>query len=204
MNLVNLSDGQVMKTTPELEPHSLDFRTTSTGHLTHLSTSTLLHSGFSVQLGLEFANQQSHPRFRVDDWECLKERNVDKRKSLAKRKKKKLNSLTSVENPPPEKNFSKETTGIAIDNLSLALADGITRRALFNVWKEDQNPKRKTNVVLSLVKTTTDFDKYEDQQQLNFRKIVKNFCSFVKEKWMRCHRNEKFFSKSNDACLSGE
>ncbi|GFX78586.1 hypothetical protein TNCV_30261 [Trichonephila clavipes] len=82
------------------------------------------------------------------------------------------------------------------------LADGITRRALFNVWKEEQDPKRKIDVVLCLVRTTTDFDKYEDQQQLKFRKIVKIFCPFVGEKWMRCHRNEKF-SKSNDAWLSG-
>ncbi|GFX47423.1 transposon Tf2-6 polyprotein [Trichonephila clavipes] len=59
-----------------------------------------------------------------------------------------------------------------------ALADGITRLALF---KEEQNPKRKTNVVLSLVRTATNFDKYEDQQQLKFRKIVKKFCSFVGE-----------------------
>ncbi|GFU61571.1 hypothetical protein TNCV_844311 [Trichonephila clavipes] len=48
-----------------------------------------------------------------------------------------------------------------------------------------------------------DFDKYEDKQQLKLRKIVRNFCSFVGEKWMRCHRNEKF-SESNDAWLSRE
>ncbi|GFX74252.1 transposable element Tc1 transposase [Trichonephila clavipes] len=31
--------------------------------------------------------------------------------------------------------------------------------------------------------STTDFDKYENQQQLKFRRIVKSFCSFVGEKW---------------------
>ncbi|GFV33486.1 HTH_Tnp_Tc3_2 domain-containing protein [Trichonephila clavipes] len=79
------------------------------------------------------------------------------------------------------------------------LVDGVTRYALFNVWKEEQDLKRKIEAVLSLVRSTTDFDKHENQQQLKFRKIVKNFCSFVGKKWMRCHRNEKFFSKSNDA-----
>ncbi|GFX92487.1 transposable element Tc3 transposase [Trichonephila clavipes] len=37
----------------------------------------------------------------------------------------------------------------------------ITRRALFKAWKEEQDPKRKIDVVLSLVRSTTDFDKYE-------------------------------------------
>ncbi|GFW62734.1 integrase catalytic domain-containing protein [Trichonephila clavipes] len=84
-----------------------------------------------------------------------------------------------------------------------ALADGITRRALFNVWNEKQDPKRKIDAVLSLVRSTTDFDKHENQQQLKFRKIVKNFCSFVGKKWMSYLRNEKFFFKSNDVWLSG-
>ncbi|GFU20077.1 hypothetical protein TNCV_1192151 [Trichonephila clavipes] len=85
-----------------------------------------------------------------------------------------------------------------------AFVDGITRRSLFNAWNEEQDPKRKIDAVLSLVRSTTDFDKYENQQQLKFRKIVKNFCSFAGKKWMRCHRNEKFFSKSNDAWLLGD
>ncbi|GFV00732.1 uncharacterized protein TNCV_1385511 [Trichonephila clavipes] len=85
-----------------------------------------------------------------------------------------------------------------------SLVDGITRRALFNVWKEEQDPKCKTDAVLSLVRSTTDFDKNENQQQLKFRKIVKNFCSFVGGKWMRCHRNEKFFSKTNDRAAVAE
>ncbi|GFU86696.1 transposable element Tcb1 transposase [Trichonephila clavipes] len=61
----------------------------------------------------------------------------------------------------------------------IALTDGITWRALFNVWNEEQDPKRKIDAVLSLVRSTTDFDKYENQQQIKFRKIVKNFCSCV-------------------------
>ncbi|GFX63399.1 hypothetical protein TNCV_3620021 [Trichonephila clavipes] len=84
-----------------------------------------------------------------------------------------------------------------------ALADGIIRRALFNVWKEEQDAKRKIDAVLSLVRSTTDFDKCENQQQLKFRKIVKNFCLFVEKKGMKCDRNEKFLM-SNDAWLSGE
>ncbi|GFX30817.1 hypothetical protein TNCV_657031 [Trichonephila clavipes] len=46
-----------------------------------------------------------------------------------------------------------------------ALADGITRRALFNVWIEEQDPKREIDAVLSLVRSTVDFDKYENHQQ---------------------------------------
>ncbi|GFY25411.1 transposable element Tcb1 transposase [Trichonephila clavipes] len=91
-----------------------------------------------------------------------------------------------------------------LDNVVQTLVEGITRRALVNVWNEEQDPKRKIDVALSLVRSTTDFDKYENQKQLKFRKIVTNFCLFVGKKWMRCHRNEKFFSKSNDAWLSGE
>ncbi|GFU53151.1 hypothetical protein TNCV_3023731 [Trichonephila clavipes] len=41
------------------------------------------------------------------------------------------------------------------------LADGITRRDLFNVWNEEQDSKRKIDAVLSLVRSTTDFDKYK-------------------------------------------
>ncbi|GFX95032.1 hypothetical protein TNCV_3046641 [Trichonephila clavipes] len=52
--------------------------------------------------------------------------------------------------------------------------------------------------------TRTDFDKYDDQKQLKFRKIVNNFCSILGGKWMWCHGNKKLFSKSNDAWLSGE
>ncbi|GFV09355.1 hypothetical protein TNCV_51471 [Trichonephila clavipes] len=69
---------------------------------------------------------------------------------------------------------------------------------------EEQDPKRKIDAVLSLVRSRMDSDKYENQQQLKFRKIVKNFCSFVGKKWMMGHRNEKFFSKSKDAWLSVE
>ncbi|GFV16177.1 uncharacterized protein TNCV_3379411 [Trichonephila clavipes] len=39
-----------------------------------------------------------------------------------------------------------------------ALVNGITRRALFNVWNEEKDPKRKIDAVLSLVRSTTDFD----------------------------------------------
>ncbi|GFW11406.1 hypothetical protein TNCV_3809251 [Trichonephila clavipes] len=59
------------------------------------------------------------------------------------------------------------------------LVDGITRHVLFNVWNEEQDLKRKTDAVL---RSTTDFDKYENQQQLKFRKIVKNFNLFVGKK----------------------
>ncbi|GFY08061.1 hypothetical protein TNCV_1354781 [Trichonephila clavipes] len=46
----------------------------------------------------------------------------------------------------------------------VTLADGILLRGLFNAWKEEQDTRGKRNVVLSLVRTTTDSDKYEDQQ----------------------------------------
>ncbi|GFT60807.1 hypothetical protein TNCV_984661 [Trichonephila clavipes] len=114
-----------------------------------------------------------------------------------------------------EPSTSKKPTEYGSDALNLsprgsnvlprcALVDGITRRALFNVWNEEQDPKRKIDAVLSLVRSRMDSDKYENQQQLKFRKIVKNFCSFVGKKWMMGHRNEKFFSKSKDAWLSVE
>ncbi|GFX79563.1 hypothetical protein TNCV_825521 [Trichonephila clavipes] len=95
--------------------------------------------------------------------------------------------------------FSAHSDKAGAGSDTYTLADGITRRALFNVWNEEQDPKRGIDAVLSLVRSTTDFDKYENQQQLKFKKIVKNVCLLVGEKWMRCHRNEKFFSKSNDA-----
>ncbi|GFU88052.1 hypothetical protein TNCV_1336211 [Trichonephila clavipes] len=101
----------------------------------------------------------------------------------------------------PEEDTSKSYSGFEPEPIRLqaeALADGITRCALFNVWKEEQDPELKTNAVLSLVRTITDFNKYGDQQQLKFRKIAKNSCLFVGEKWMRCHRNEKFLSRTND------
>ncbi|GFW28429.1 hypothetical protein TNCV_4640941 [Trichonephila clavipes] len=44
-----------------------------------------------------------------------------------------------------------------------ALTDGVTRCALFNVWNEEQDPEREIDAVLSLVWSTTGFDKYENR-----------------------------------------
>ncbi|GFV72036.1 hypothetical protein TNCV_2459691 [Trichonephila clavipes] len=54
--------------------------------------------------------------------------------------------------------------GVFLKVDTMVLDDGIIQSVLFNVWKEEQDPKEKANVVLSLVRNKTDFDKYEDKQ----------------------------------------
>ncbi|PRD22206.1 UNVERIFIED_CONTAM: hypothetical protein NCL1_49708 [Trichonephila clavipes] len=49
---------------------------------------------------------------------------------------------------------------LELARIDRTLADGITRCALFYVWKEEQETSLKINAVLSLVRTITDFEKY--------------------------------------------
>lgn len=44
----------------------------------------------------------------------------------------------------------------------LALASGISRRALFSIWKEEQTSFFKMNAILSFVRENTDFSQHDE------------------------------------------
>lgn len=78
------------------------------------------------------------------------------------------------------------------------LAVGISRRTIFEIWK------REKGAVWNYICEMTDFEKYENLDQIKIKKVINNFCANLRQKWTKCHRNVKLFVKCNESWLSGK
>lgn len=84
------------------------------------------------------------------------------------------------------------------------LGAGITRRNIFDIWKEQQVPGLKVQAVVNFISNLRDFRGYENVVQSKIKKAIKNLCAIFRLKWTKCHRNEKLFLASNEAWLLGK
>lgn len=84
------------------------------------------------------------------------------------------------------------------------LESGITRRAIFDIWKEQQIPGRKVQHVVNFITNLNSFRDYDDVTQGKIKKAIKNLCAILRQKWVKCHRNEKLFLATNKTWLVGK
>ena len=77
----------------------------------------------------------------------------------------------------------------------------ISRRTLFNIWREESVLKQKNLSVLAYVLNKLDLEETENEQYYKVKKVIDNYNSKVAKMWKDCQRTLKVFEARHNRWL---